>query len=95
MPDRNPPNNTAPGVEALGDPTTVRGRLALLGWRSLSAWAAAHGHDRKMTDYAVRTWGRPGHGKARACYGGITLAILRDLASTITESRRPDGQLEF
>jgi hypothetical protein len=81
-------------VEALGDPTTVRGRLALLGWKSLSAWAAAHGYDRKMVDYAVRTWGRPGHGKARTCYGGITMSILRDLAVTITEQQRPTGQLE-
>ena len=95
MQNRNPIDRPDPDVSALGDVTTVRGRLALLGWRSLSAWAKAHGYDRTHVDYAVRTWGRPGHGKARACYGGITLAILRDLAATITHSRRPDGQLEF
>lgn len=95
MPNRNPINQAAPDVPALGDPTTVRGRLALLGWKSLSAWAKAHGYDRTHVDYAVRTWGKPDHGKARSCYGGITLAILRDLAATITHSRRPDGQLEF
>lgn len=95
MQDHKQPDRLPPGVETLGDPVTVRGRLAMLGWKSLSAWAHAHGYPRQYVDHAVRTWGRPGHGKKRACYGGITLAILRDLATTLAEQRRPAGQLEF
>jgi hypothetical protein len=79
----------------LSDPVAVRGRLALLGWPSLSAWAKAHGFCRNHTRYVVTTWGQPRPSGRRAPYGGVTLAIAHELTSTLIEQRRPDGELEF
>lgn len=90
MSDRNLPQCARTEVADLGDPTVLRGRLALLGWRSLSAWARAHGHCRSLTQRAVAVWG--GHAAdrpRRALHGGITRAILSDLVATLAEQRRP------
>jgi hypothetical protein len=81
-------------MQALGDSVTVRGRLALLGWRSLTAWAEAHGFTQDHTHHAIKTWGRPRADKRKGPHGGMTQAILRELLATLTEQRRPSGHVE-
>ena len=89
MPNRTSPQCVRTEVADLGDPTVLRGRLALLGWRSLSAWARSHGYCRNLTLHVVSAWGRPGQMKRRVPHGGITRAILSDLVATLAEQRRP------
>ncbi|OIO78601.1 MAG: hypothetical protein COS39_06600 [Hydrogenophilales bacterium CG03_land_8_20_14_0_80_62_28] len=58
----------------------VRGKLALRGWRSLSAWALAHGYLPVTARRAVYDWGmRDDHEPL----GGIKRAIMRDLRRTL------------
>lgn len=75
----------------LGDSLTVRGRLALLGWASLTAWATAHGYSRQHTCIAIRVWGNPRKDSRRGPHGDITRRIVDDLSATLNEGRRPHG----
>ena len=79
-------------LEQLGDSITVRGRLALLGWPSLAAWAKANGYRRDAVMVAIRVWGRPRMDSRKGPHGHITKAIVRDLRATILEGRRPAQQ---
>jgi hypothetical protein len=71
----------------VGDRITVRGKLALLGWPSVDAWARAHGYERKMASYCVGTWGNR---IDRHPHGGISRAVMHDLRVTLAEGRRPE-----
>lgn len=75
--------------ELLGDPESVCGRLALLGWPSLRSWAMAHGHSRQMVFVTVRKWGKPRSSGRCAPHGRLTQTIIRDLLATMAEGRRP------
>lgn len=81
---RHPPK-VAP-ASAIGDPITIRGRLALLGWASVEAWAAAHGYERTMASYCIRTWGNR---TDRQPHGGISRALMSDLRETLANNKRP------
>jgi hypothetical protein len=78
---------TGDTVRPLGDPLSVRGQLALLGWESVSAWAAAHGYERLMAAYCIRTWGNR---VDRRPHGGIARALMADLRRTLVEGKRPE-----
>lgn len=83
---RHPPKVATPSV--IGDSVTVRGRLALLGWTSVEAWARAHGYERKMASYCIRTWGNRSD---RQPHGGISRALMRDLRDTLESQKRPES----
>lgn len=93
--NRNLHSHQELALHELGDSVTVRGRLAMLGWRSLTAWAEAHGFTQDHTHHAIKTWGRPRSDRRKAPHGGMTQAILLELLATINEQRRPAGHLEF
>ncbi len=69
-------------MKRLGTVTEVRGRLALKGYRSLSAWARAHGYLPVTVRRAVYDWGERDD---REPLGGIKRAIMRDLRRTLDE----------
>lgn len=68
-------------MKPIGDMNTVRAKLMLRGWRSLSAWASAHGYLPGTALRAVHDWGqcsdRP--------WGGINRQIIADLRKTIDD----------
>lgn len=76
-------------IEPLGTAVVVRGKLALLGWPSVAAWARAHGYLPVMADHTVRVWGNR---TDRTPHGGISRALMRDLRETLGTGRGPDGQ---
>lgn len=76
-----------PQAEVLGDVVTVRGRLALLGWKSITAWARAYGYERQMVSYTVRTWAQR---TDRKPHGGLSRAVMRDLRETLSLGIRPE-----
>lgn len=76
-----------PQAEVLGDVVTVRGRLALLGWKSIAAWAHAYGYERQMVSYTVRTWAQR---TDRRPHGGLSRAVMRDLRETLSLGIRPE-----
>lgn len=69
-------------MKPIGDMNAVRAKLLLAGWRSLSAWAAAHGHNPKTVWRTVTDWGR----REDRPLGGINRQIMRDLRRTLGES---------
>lgn len=78
---------TATKIPALGTVLSVRGRLAQLGWFSMSAWAQAYGYPRGSVQAAVRTWGQR---TDRIPHGGIARAVMRDLRTTLDQGLTPD-----
>lgn len=68
-------------MKPIGDMNTVRARLLMAGWRSLSAWAVAHGYSQKTAWRAVKDWGL----RADRPLGGINRQIMSDLRKTIGE----------
>ena len=86
---RNPPKKMPDGsMEAIGNPITVRGKLALLGWPSLMDWAIAHGYTRCMAYYVVKTWGM--RTDRRQPHGGIARQLMNDLRETLANGKRPE-----
>ena len=79
-------------AEPLGSTLTVRAKLALLGWRSLDAWARAHGYEESMPGYVVRTWGNRTDKKP---HGGISRSVMRDLRRTFSRGIGPDQVQEI
>ena len=75
--------------EPLGDSLSIRGRLHLLGWESLNAWAKAYGYQRGTVSAVIRTWGLR---IDRAPHGGISRAVLQDLRTTLDQGVRPSDQ---
>lgn len=73
-------------TEPIGDILSIRGKLHLLGWKSFTAWANAHGYKRTAVSAAVRAWGQR---TDRAPHGGISRAVMHDLRQTLTEGLRP------
>jgi hypothetical protein len=80
-----PPASTA---EVIGDVTVVRGRLALLGWKSLRAWAIAHGYLPMTVRATIVTWGT--RADRRQPHGGIARAVMHDLRATLGGGITPD-----
>lgn len=76
------------GLEATGDNLAVRGRLALLGWPSLAAWADAMGYDPQMVRITIKQWGNR---TDREPHGGIGRALMRDLRRTLAEEVRAEA----
>lgn len=74
-------------IQALGTVSNVRGRLILLGWFSMSAWAEAYGYPRGSVQAAVRTWGQR---TDRTPHGGIARAVMRDLRITLEQGFTPE-----
>jgi hypothetical protein len=72
--------------EPVGNALVIRGRLNLLGWKSINAWAQVHGYKSGSVLAAVRTWGLR---TDRAPHGGISRAVMRDLRLTIAHEIRP------
>lgn len=72
--------------EPLGDSLSIRGRLHLLGWESLNAWAKAHGYQRGTVSAVIHTWGQR---TDRAPHGGISRAVLQDLRDTLEKGIGP------
>lgn len=68
----------------LGTPVEVRGKLALLGWPSLSVWAEHHGYARNMAVYVVKQWA----GKEKRPHGGIARHLMKDLRETLATEKR-------
>jgi len=73
-------------VAPLGTPEEIRGKLALLGWKSLAAWGEAHGYSLKMPHYVVKTWGHT----TKRPHGGIARHLMQNLRETLETSRRPE-----
>lgn len=84
----NPSDATAIGgdVFPVGTPIEVRGKLALLGWPSVSAWGEAHGYSRTMTTYVVKQWGST----SKRPHGGIARHLMHNLRETLATGRRPE-----
>lgn len=68
-------------MKPIGDTNTVRAKLLMAGWRSLSAWAIAHGYMPKTVWRAVADWGQ----RTDRPLGGINRQIMRDLRRTLGE----------
>ena len=71
-------------LEPLGDLLSISGRLQLLGWRSVAAWAKAHDFDPITTRVVIYRWGL----KSDEPRGGLSRMIMRELRATIEEGRR-------
>lgn len=72
------------GREPLGDATRVRGLLAMAGYRSITAWAQAHGIKpvtarRVIYDWANRTDRDP--------HGGVAREVMKKLRETVQAAR--------
>ncbi|MEY4413431.1 MAG: hypothetical protein RIQ53_724 [Pseudomonadota bacterium] len=74
--------------EAIGDVTLVRGRLALLGWKSLRAWSVAHGYLPCTVRATIVTWGD--RADRRKPHGGIARTVMRDLRATLENKITPE-----
>ena len=88
---RNPDMTQAieQSCEALS-PLALKGRLALLGWRSLAAWAKAHGYGDALALHVVKNWaGRTD----RTPHGGLSRALLHDLRETLAQGRTPQDAI--
>jgi hypothetical protein len=72
--------------EVIGNVVTVRGKLALLGWPSMRAWASAHGYERMTVSATVKTWGLR---TDRTPHGGLARAVMRDLRETFATGKQP------
>ena len=68
-------------MKPIGDMTTVRAKLMLRGWRSLSAWAVAHGYLPVTARRAIYDWGQ----REERPLGGINRQIMASLRRTLAE----------
>lgn len=68
-------------MKPIGDVNEVRAKLLMRGWRSLSAWAVAHGYLPGTVRRAVYDWGP----RAERPWGGINRQIMADLRKTLAE----------
>lgn len=85
----NANRNAAPSIgEVIGDVVKVRGRLAMLGWPSMAAWARAHGYSRQTVTITVQKWGTR---TDRKPHGGFSQAVMRDLRETFALGKGPDS----
>ena len=74
-------------MEAIGDMNTVRAKLLMRGWRSLSAWAIAHGYLPVTARRAVYDWGM----RTERPHGGINRQIIADLRKTLEEEAESEA----
>lgn len=66
--------------EPLGDATTVRGKLALAGYRSVAEWAIKHGIKPVTARRAIYDWG---HRADREPHGGVARQVMKMLRQTL------------
>ncbi|MEO1750692.1 hypothetical protein [Thiofaba sp. EF100] len=66
--------------EPLGDATTVRGKLALAGYRSVAEWAIKHGIKPVTARRVIYDWG---HRADREPHGGIAREVMKMLRQTL------------
>jgi len=67
-------------MKAIGNMQQVRMQLMLRGYRSVEAWAQAHGHISASVRRAIYDWGMRSD---REPHGGITRQIMSDLRATL------------
>lgn len=80
---------TKAAYQPLGDRLTIRGRLMLLGWPSITAWSVAHGYPKTSVDAVIGTWGlRTGN---RVPHGAVSCAVVHDLRHTMDAGIRPQN----
>jgi hypothetical protein len=81
-------HSTEPIADAdlLGDRLRLRGRLALLGWPSLQAWAVHHRFDPTAVHHALSKWAKP-RTDGRRPHGKASTAIITSLRATLAEGR--------
>lgn len=68
--------------EPLGDATTVRGKLALAGYRSITEWAKQHGIKPVTARRVIYDWSNR---TDRDPHGGIAREVMRKLRTTLDE----------
>lgn len=66
-------------METIGDLNTVRAKVILAGYHSLSAWAREHGYLPVTVRWVVRNWGH----RIDPPHGGIGRQIMSDLRATL------------
>ncbi|MFZ5510871.1 hypothetical protein [Thermomonas sp.] len=68
-------------MRPIGDINTVRARLLMRGWRSVAAWAEAHGYLPVTVRRTIYQWGE----RPQAPHGGVGRQIMADLQKTLSE----------
>lgn len=66
-------------MNTIGDMNTVRAQLMLAGYRSLAAWAKAHGYLPVTVRRVIYDWGQ----RPETPHGGIGRQVMRDLRATL------------
>lgn len=67
-------------MEAIGEMTQVRGKLALAGYRSVRSWADRHGYKAVTVRRVIYDWGCRSD---REPHGGIARQVMSDLRRTL------------
>lgn len=70
-------------MKPLGTATTIRGKLALAGFRSVSDWAARNGVNPVTARRVIYVWGNRAD---REPHGGISRDVMRMLRDTLSEA---------
>jgi len=70
--------------EPLGDATRVRGLLAMAGYRSITAWAEAHGIKPVTARRVIYDWA---HRADRDPHGGVAREVMEKLRQTVEAAR--------
>lgn len=81
-----PPKRVNLELVPLGTSTEVRGRLALLGWKSLNHWAEVHGYVPVTARSVVRVWVE----RNKIPHGGIARHLMAALRQTLETGKRPE-----
>lgn len=71
-------------MKAIGDINTVRARVILAGYRSVSAWARVHGYLPVTVRRVIYDWGQ----RTDIPHGGIGRQVMSDLRMTLTLGER-------
>ena len=72
-------------LQPLGDSTSVRGKLALAGYRSISDWAGRHGFNPVTARRVIYNWANR---TDRQPLGGISRDVMRKLRHTVENEVR-------
>jgi len=68
-------------MQTIGDMNTVRAQVMLRGYRSLAAWAVAHGYLPVTVRRVVYDWGQ----RPDRPHGGIGRQVILDLKKTLNQ----------
>lgn len=66
-------------MQTIGNMHTVRAQVMLAGYRSLAAWAKAHGYLPVTVRRVIYDWGQ----RPEQPHGGIGRQVMRDLKKTL------------